>query len=273
MKIEKVTPIIGAEISDICLNNLSGKDCDDIYEALIENKVIFFRDQNLTPEAHIAFAHSFGEPEPPHPIYPSVEGYEQIVLLKSGVGSKPDTNDWHKDLTFKANPPFTSILHAIEVPDVGGDTLWSNTNAAYEALPKAWQDYLADMEAIHDIGTFRNDLYRKGGIENVNHGLKNAGSAVHKIIDIHPVSGLKYLNINQSFTRHIMGEIQGESDRILQYLYQHMAKPEFQVRLRWRNNTIAMWDNRITHHYAVCDYLPKVRHMQRITVTHDKREP
>ena len=273
MKIEQVTPVIGAELSGIDLNHLSSNELDDIYGALIEHKVIFFRDQNLTPEAHLAFAKSFGEPEAPHPIYPSIEGYENIVLLKSGAGSKPDTNDWHKDMTFKANPPFTSILHAIQVPDVGGDTMWSNTNAAYTALPLMWQNYLTDMEAIHDIGTFRNDLYFKGGIEAVNDGLKNTGSAVHKIVDTHPVSGLKYLNVNQSFTRHIIGEIQGESDRILQYLYQHMAKPEFQVRLRWRNNTVAMWDNRITHHYAICDYLPKVRHMQRVTVLRDKREP
>ena len=273
MKIEQVTPVIGAELSGIDLNHLSSNELDDIYGALIEHKVIFFRDQNLTPEAHLTFAKSFGEPEAPHPIYPSIEGYENIVLLKSGAGSKPDTNDWHKDMTFKASPPFTSILHAIQVPDVGGDTMWSNTNAAYTALPLMWQNYLADMEAIHDIGTFRNDLYFKGGIEAVNHGLKSTGSAVHKIVDTHPVSGLKYLNVNQSFTRHIIGEIQGESDRILQYLYQHMAKPEFQVRLRWRNNTVAMWDNRITHHYAICDYLPKVRHMQRVTVLHDKREP
>jgi taurine dioxygenase len=272
MKIERSTPAIGAEISDICLNNLSQQDYDDIYAALIEHKVIFFRDQDITPAAHLAFAQNFGEPEPPHPIYPHVEGHEHIVLLKSGAGSKPDTNDWHKDLTFKANPPFTSILHAVEVPDVGGDTLWSSTHAAYEALPEMWKQHLEGMEAIHDIGTFRNDFYNKGGIEAVNNGLKSTGSAVHKVVDVHPVSGLKYLNVNQSFTRHIMGEIQGESDRILQYLYQHMARPEFQVRLRWRKNTVAMWDNRITHHYASCDYLPKVRHMQRITVLNDKRE-
>ena len=110
MKIEQVTPAIGAEISDICLNNLTPKDCDEIYEALIVHKVIFFRDQNLTPDGHLTFAKSFGEPEPPHPVYPSIEGYENIVLLKSGAGSKPDTNDWHKDLTFKPNPPFTSIF-------------------------------------------------------------------------------------------------------------------------------------------------------------------
>ena len=272
LKIEKITGAIGAEISGISLNrNLTSDVCDEIYDALINHQVIFFRDQDLSPEAHLQLAKSFGEPEPPHPVYPHVEDFENIVLLKSGGGDVPDTNDWHKDMTFKANPPFTSILHAVNVPAVGGDTLWSSTSAAYDNLPDAWKTHLEGLEAMHDIGTFRNDFYKKGGIEAVNNALKDTGSAVHKIIDTHPVSGLKYLNVNQSFTRNIVGMIQGESDRILHYLYQHMAKPEFQVRFRWRNNSIAIWDNRITHHYAVCDYLPNIRHMQRITVLNDKR--
>jgi taurine dioxygenase len=272
LKIEKITGAIGAEISGISLNrNLTSDVCDEIYDALINHQVIFFRDQDLSPEAHLQLAKSFGEPEPPHPVYPHIEGYENIVLLKSGGGDVPDTNDWHKDMTFKANPPFTSILHAVNVPTVGGDTLWSSTSAAYDNLPDAWKTHLEGLEAMHDIGTFRNDFYKKGGIEAVNNALKDTGSAVHKIIDTHPVSGLKYLNVNQSFTRNIVGMIQGESDRILHYLYQHMAKPEFQVRFRWRNNSIAIWDNRITHHYAICDYLPNIRHMQRITVLDDKR--
>ena len=272
LKIEKITGAIGAEISGIALSrDLTSDVCDEIYDALINHQVIFFRDQDLSPEAHLQLAKSFGEPEPPHPVYPHIEGYENIVLLKSGGGDVPDTNDWHKDMTFKANPPFTSILHAVNVPTVGGDTLWSSTSAAYDNLPDAWKTHLEGLEAMHDIGTFRNDFYKKGGIEAVNNALKDTGSAVHKIIDTHPVSGLKYLNVNQSFTRNIVGMIQGESDRILHYLYQHMAKPEFQVRFRWRNNSIAIWDNRITHHYAICDYLPNIRHMQRITVLDDKR--
>ena len=272
LKIEKITTTIGAEISGISLNrDLTSAVCNEIYDALIDNQVIFFRDQNITPEVHLQLAKSFGEPEPPHPVYPHVEGYENIVLLKSGGGNVPDTNDWHKDMTFKANPPFTSILHAVDVPAVGGDTLWASTGTAYDNLPGAWKMHLEGMEAMHDIGTFRNDFYKKGGIEAVNNALKDTGSAVHKIIDTHPVSGLKYINVNQSFTRNIVGMIQGESDRILHYLYQHMAKPEFQVRFRWRNNSIAIWDNRITHHYAICDYLPNIRHMQRITVLNDKR--
>ena len=272
MKIEAVTPAIGAEISGVSLNqDLNDDICDQIYKALIKYQVVFFRDQDLSPKSHLKLAKSFGEPEPPHPVYPHVDGYENIVLLKNDEDIIPDTNDWHKDLTFKANPPFASILHGIKIPDVGGDTLWASMSAAYDNLPDGWKQHLENLEAINDMGTFRNDFYRDGGIDSVNNALKNVGSAVHKVIETHPVSGLRYLNVNQSFTRNIVNESQGESDHILQFLYQHMNKPEFQVRFRWRNNSVAIWDNRITQHYAVVDYLPNIRHMQRITVLNDKR--
>ena len=272
MKIEAITPVIGAEISGVSLNkDLNDGICDQIYKALIKYQVVFFRDQDLSPESHLKLAKSFGEPEPPHPVYPHVDGYENIVLLKNDEDIIPDTNDWHKDLTFKANPPFASILHGIKIPDVGGDTLWASMSAAYDNLSDGWKQHLENLEAINDMGTFRNDFYRDGGIDSVNNALKNVGSAVHKVIETHPVSGLKYLNVNQSFTRNIVNESQGQSDHILQFLYQHINKPEFQVRFRWRNNSIAIWDNRITQHYAVVDYLPNIRHMQRVTVLNDKR--
>ena len=272
MKIEAITPVIGAEISGVSLNkDLNDGICDQIYKALIKYQVVFFRDQDLSPENHLKLAKSFGEPEPPHPIYPHVDGYENIVLLKNAEDNIPNTTDWHKDLTFKPNPPFASILHGIKIPDVGGDTLWASMSAAYDNLPDGWKQHLEDLEAINDMGTFRNDFYRDGGIDSVNNALKNVGSAVHKVIETHPVSGLKYLNVNQSFTRNIVNESQGQSDHILQFLYQHIAKPEFQIRFRWRNNSVAIWDNRITQHYAVVDYLPNIRHMQRVTVLNDKR--
>ncbi len=272
MKIEAVTPTIGAEISGVSLNkDLNDDICDQIYKALIKYQVVFFRDQDLSPESHLKLAKSFGEPEPPHPVYPHVDGYENIVLLKNDEDSIPDTNDWHKDLTFKSNPPFASILHAIKIPDVGGDTLWASMSAAYDNLPDGWKQHLENLEAINDMGTFRNDFYRDGGIDSVNNALKNVGSAVHKVIETHPVSGLRYLNVNQSFTRNIVNESQGKSDHILQFLYQHINKPEFQIRFRWRNNSVAIWDNRITQHYAVVDYLPNIRHMQRVTVLNDRR--
>ena len=273
LQINKLTPNIGAEI--ICKNvfeNLSSKICDEIYKYLIEYKVIFFRDQNISPTQHINFAKSFGDIDPGHPVYPHVEGFQSIVLLKNDANSKPDTNDWHKDFTFKSNPPFASILHGVSVPKVGGDTLWASMSAAYEGLPEGWKEDLDGLEAIHDMGTFRNDFYREGGVDSVNSALKKVGSAVHKVIETHPISGLKYLNVNQSFTRNIVNDSQGKSDPILQFLFQHITKPEFQVRFHWQNNSIAIWDNRITQHYAVCDYLPQSRHMQRVTVINDKRD-
>ena len=234
--------------------------------------MFFFRDQNISPETHLKLAESLGEIDPGHPVYPHIKGYQSIVLLKNDANNRPDTNDWHKDLTFKKSPPFASILHGVKVPKVGGDTLWASMSAAYDQLPNGWKDHLEELEAIHDMGTFRNDFYKEGGIDSVNNALKNVGSAVHKVIETHPISGLKYLNVNQSFTRNIVNESQGPSDHILQFLFQHISKPEFQVRFHWEDNSVAIWDNRITQHYAVFDYLPEFRHMQRVTVVNDKRD-
>ena len=273
LKVIQLTPSIGATISEISLNkDLNSETIELIYSALIKHQVIFFRGQDISPENHLKLAESLGEIDPGHPVYPHVEGYQSIVLLKNDVNNRPDTNDWHKDLTFKSNPPFASILHGVKVPKVGGDTLWASMSAAYDALPNGWKEQLEGLEAIHDMGTFRNDFYKEGGIDSVNSALKKVGSAVHKIIETHPISGLKYLNVNQSFTRNIINESQGPSDHILQFLYQHISKPEFKVRFHWEDDSIAIWDNRITQHYAVCDYLPELRHMQRVTVINDKRD-
>ena len=272
-KVEAITPEIGANISGLSLNeDLSGENIENIYDALIKHQVIFFREQNLTPESHLELAKSFGEVDQGHPIYPHVKGFQSIVLLKNDPKNIPDTSDWHKDLTFNSNPPFASILHGVNVPKIGGDTIWASMSAAYDNLSGGWKDDLEGLEAIHDMGTFRNDYYIKGGVDSVNNALKKVDSSVHKVIETHPISGLKYLNVNQSFTRNILNESQGASDHILQFLFKHMAKPEFQVRFHWEKNSVAIWDNRITQHYAICDYLPNLRHMHRITVINDKRE-
>ena len=273
LKVTPLTPSIGAIISKVSLNkDLNSGTIEQIYSALIKHQVVFFRDQNISPETHLKLAESLGEIDPGHPVYPHVEGYQSIVLLKNDANNRPDTNDWHKDLTFKESPPFASILHGVKVPKVGGDTLWASMSAAYDQLPNGWKDHLEELEAIHDMGTFRNDFYKEGGIDSVNNALKNVGSAVHKVIGTHPISGLKYLNVNQSFTRNIVNESQGPSDHMLQFLFQHISKPEFQVRFHWEDNSVAIWDNRITQHYAVFDYLPEFRHMQRVTVVNDKRD-
>jgi len=271
-KVEAITPVIGASISGISLNqDLKSDTVEKIYNALIKYQVIFFREQDLTPESHLQLAKRFGDIDPGHPVYPHVEGFQSIVLLKNDESSRPDTNDWHKDLTFKSNPPFASILHGVSVPKIGGDTLWASMSAVYDSLTDGWKEDLEGLEAIHDMGTFRNDFYKEGGINSVNSALKKVGSAVHKVIETHPISGKKYLNVNQSFTRNILNVSQGASDHILKFLFQLLARPEFQVRFHWQNDSVAIWDNRITQHYAVNDYLPNSRHMQRVTIINDKR--
>jgi len=271
-KVEAITPVIGAGISGISLNkDLKSDTVEKIYNALIKYQVIFFREQDLTPESHLKLAKRFGDIDPGHPVYPHVEGFQSIVLLKNDESIRPDTNDWHKDLTFKSNPPFASILHGVNVPKIGGDTLWASMSAVYDSLTDGWKEDLEGLEAIHDMGTFRNDFYKEGGINSVNSALKKVGSAVHKVIEKHPISGKKYLNVNQSFTRNILNVSQGASDHILKFLFQLLARPEFQVRFHWQNDSVAIWDNRITQHYAVNDYLPNSRHMQRVTIINDKR--
>ena len=268
-----VAAALGAEVEGIDLGTpMNGTEVDTLHEGLTEHKVLFFRDQRLEPKALLELGLSLGDVDPGHPVYPHASGFPSVVELISDGDNPPDTDDWHKDLTFKPEPPFASILLAVSVPPVGGDTLWTNMSAVYEGLSAGWKADIDQLFAVHDMGTFRNDYYRDGGIAAVDRALSEVGSAVHKVVDIHPVSGLKYLNVNQAFTRHILDMNQGESDEMLQYLFQQVKRPEVQVRLRWHDNTVAIWDNRITQHYAICDYLPQRRHMQRVTVTHDRRE-
>ena len=274
MEFLAVTGVLGAEVLGVDLREpLSDANSELLYQGLTQYQVLFFRNQSLTPQSHLALAGAFGEIEPGHPVYPHVEGFQSIVELIADADNPPDTEDWHKDLTFRATPPFASILRAVSVPSIGGDTLWASMSAVYEGLSGGWKSDLAPLFAVHDMGTFRNDYYRQGGVSEVNRALSEVGSAVHPVVDIHPVSGLKYLNVNQSFTRQILNMTQGPSDEMLQYLFQQVRKPEFQVRLRWQDDTVAIWDNRVTQHYAVCDYLPHRRHMQRVTITRDERAP
>ena len=273
MEFYPVAAALGAEVQGIDLGGpITDPEVDALHEGLTEHKVLFFRDQRLDPKALLELGVCLGDVDPGHPVYPHAPGFPSVVELVSDGDHPPDTDDWHKDLTFKPEPPFASLLCAVSVPLVGGDTLWANMSAVYDDLSAGWKSDIEQLFAVHDMGTFRNDYYRTGGISAVNQALSEVGSAVHKLVETHPISDLKYLNVNQAFTRHILDLNQGQSDEILQYLFQQVKRPEFQVRLRWRDNTIAIWDNRITQHYAVCDYLPQSRHMQRVTVTRDRRE-
>ncbi|MDB2432800.1 TauD/TfdA family dioxygenase [Luminiphilus sp.] len=271
MNIELLTPALGAEI-DIDLGNITRQDAQAVYDALMAHQVVFFRNQTMTPEQHITLAGHFGEIDVPHPIYQNHPAIPAITVLENDADHPPDTNDWHKDLTFRESPPFMSILYAKKVPETGGDTLWANMALAYDRLTPHLRTMLETLEAVHDIGCFRNDyLGPESNIQDMNEGVQANGAWVHPVVDTHPVTGAKYINVNRSFTQHIVGMLKAESDRLLQYLYSHVDQPEHQVRFRWRDHSVAIWDNRVTQHYALADYLPGYRCMNRVTVTSDRR--
>lgn len=272
----QITPTIGAEIFNFDLSNkLTQDQLNQIYKDLIDYNVIFFRNQNLSPQNHITLARSFGEIEQPHPIYPNVEGFPEIVLLKNDSKNPPDTDIWHTDVTFRSDPAFASILYSKVIPPTGGDTLWCSLTAVYESLPDDMKKYLESLRAIHDMGDFRNNFINDDNIESaekLNEGHKKFGSAIHPVIKTHPISNKKILYINPGFTSQIIGMNMTDSNNLLSYLFNFMNKPEFQMRFKWSANTIAIWDNRCTMHYAIGDYIPHHREMNRITVLSDKRD-
>lgn len=273
MKIDPVTPTIGAEIGGVDLSSTCNADVNDqIYAALKEHLVLFFRDQNFSPEKQLEFAKSFGEIAKPHPVYPHVPGFKQVVLLENDGKRPPDTDDWHTDLTFQPVPPFLSVLYAKQVPETGGDTLWANMYAAFETLPIELQKLTSRLSAVHDMGAFRNSFVDDtGDTSALNKAVAEIGSAIHPIAPTHPVTGRRLLFVNRSFTQHIVGMLKAESDRLLEYLFAHIETASLQVRFRWRNKSVAIWDNRCTQHYAVADYLPAYRCMHRVIVDTDRR--
>lgn len=271
MNTERLAPALGAEL-DVSLKDITPHSAQAIYDALIDHQVLFFRDQQLTPEQHVTLGEYFGEIDMPHPVYQNHAHNAAITVLENDATRPPDTNDWHKDLTFRESPPFMSILYAKKVPETGGDTLWANMVLAYDRLAPHLQAMIDELEAVHDIGCFRNDyLGAAHDIQAMNEGVHTNGAWVHPVVGRHPVTGAKYINVNRSFTQHIVGMLKAESDRLLDYIYRHLDQPEHQVRFRWRDNSVAMWDNRVTQHYALADYLPNYRCMNRVTVVSDRR--
>ena len=276
MKYNKITPTIGATIEEIDLNkDLNKAIYDKIYKILIENLVIIFKKTNITHDSHIKFSKQFGELDEPHHVYPHVKNYKRIVLLENDINNPPDTNSWHTDLTFKIKQPFASVLVAKEVPSVGGDTLWSSCYAAYDRLPNDMKKYLEKIKVIHDFGDFRNSLSNnvsnEEAIELLNLNVHKFGHNIRPIIGIHPITKKKFLNFNESFSSYIIGLTINESNSLKTFLSNHMNKPEDQMRWKWSKGDMVMWDNRVTMHYAVSDYMPHYRCMNRITVVNDIR--
>ncbi len=274
--LNKLSPELGVEISGIDLSKDFNEEIQNkIYDDLIHYKVLFFRQQNITPQFHVEFAKSFGSIEEPHPVYPHVDGFPEIVLLENDKDNPPDTDEWHTDVTFKNDPPFASVLYSKTIPEVGGDTLWSSLSKIYDALPNELKVQIEKLRAIHDMGSFRNNYINDDNKESsvkLNKGFEEFGNSVHPVVKVHPISNEKFLYINPSFTSQIVGMTTTDSNNLLSYLFNFMNKPEFQIRFKWTPNTLVIWDNRCTMHYAIGDYMPEKRVMHRVTVLNDRRD-
>lgn len=269
--VSPLTPLIGAEISGIDL----AKPLDDatlaaLRTALLDWKVIFFRDQDITTEQHLAFARRFGELEV-HPFAPHKEGHPEVLAITHDRDRPGRENKWHSDVTWRECPSLGSVLRAVEVPEVGGDTLFADMYAAYDGLTDEVKERIDGAVAIHDFAHFRGAMRARGKSEAEIEAMNRQYPMVeHPVVRTHPETGRKGLYVNIAFTQHIVGMEKAESDALLKHLYAQAAIPEYQCRFRWKKNSIAFWDNRSSQHYAVSDYWPALRRMERVTIIGDR---
>lgn len=268
LSVTEVTPGFGAVVDDVKLR----ADLDDdtvaaLRRALLDHKVIFLRDQSLDPAGMTALATRFGEPTPAHPVEPSVEGHPEVLSLDSDEGARADV--WHSDLTFQESPPLGAMLHAEVVPDVGGDTIWVDMAAAYDALSPTMRTILEGLTATHSPT-------KAGGYfaaREVGDGTKATSTASqtahHPVVRVHPETGQRALFVNPLFTDRIDGLRRSESNAILDLVQSIATRPEAMLRWRWTAGDLAFWDNRCTMHYALRDFGTKPRRMIRVALEGD----
>jgi len=270
IEVAPVAGALGAEILGVDLSRpLDDASFADILQAFHDHSVIFFRDQEITPEQHITFARRFG-PINVNRFFTPVPGHPEIAEVRKEPDQKKNIGEtWHTDHSYDEIPALGSMLVAREVPDHGGDTMFASMYAAYEALSEGMKRTLEPLRAIHSsrhifghaAGYHGTDL--KGRLHKPEDATQDA---VHPVVIRHPDTGRKALYVNSNFTTGIEGWTREESEALLGFLYRHGARPEFTCRFRWRNGSIALWDNRSTWHCAVNDYHGQRRLMHRITI-------
>ncbi|KAG2016268.1 alpha-ketoglutarate-dependent taurine dioxygenase [Coprinopsis cinerea AmutBmut pab1-1] len=273
-KVKHLSPYIGTELSGIQLSQLTKEGLDELGLFVAQRKLVIFREQDfqdLPPEKQVAIAAHFGVPHL-HATLPNIEGHPAYVNLLRQPG-KRNINDyfidtflsyafWHSDVSYEPQPPSTTFFWPLDQPTVGGDTLFLSTTEAYNRLSPEFQKRLVGLKALHSGVAQVEESRRSGGAVR-----KEPVEAVHPVIRVHPVTGEKSIFVNPAFTRHIVGLKKEESDALLKFLYDHIAKgADFQVRARHEPGSVIIWDNRVTNHSAVPDYGKDVRrHNLRLT--------
>ena len=277
IQVKPLTTALGAEIAGVDLSErLDNETMDEIHRAFLEYLVIFFHDQHITPDRHKEFSRHFG-PLNIHPFIEAMPDHPEILeVLKEPEDEMNFGGLWHMDLTFMEKPPLGSILYAREVPESGGDTLWTNLHLAYDALSDGMKDMLDGLVAIHSAvkvyGPKNETDFRDTKTSMKFDQTEDALEIVeHPLVRTHPETGRKSLFLGgASYLRRLKDMTEEESRPLIQYLSDHAAGPEFTCRFRWRNNSIAFWDNRCTQHFALNDYHGQRRRMHRTTIDGDR---
>ncbi len=271
LEVRPLTTHAGAEIFGVNLaQDYERQVYDDILATMYRYGVVFFREQELTHAEYLSFASKLGEPRI-NPLTPHVAGFPAIAKLIKEPWHETSTGDmWHADHTFLPSP-MNTLLRAIEVPAYGGDTLWANTRVAYEQLPDTLKEQIAQLRALHSHSFLIKDMAYANKHQQEHGVAKPSDMAAastemhyHPVVRQHPDTGAEVLFVNPGYTVKFEGWTRKRSEPLLNTLYEHCLKPEFQCRFRWRPGSIAMWDNSQTWHFAVNDYAGQRREMHRI---------
>jgi taurine dioxygenase len=264
LKPRQVSPHLGAEIEDIDITRpLTNRQVEELRTALGEFGVLFFRDQRFDHDSQKRFGRYFGELDI-HPNTPGPAGHPEILPIHADARSKVIAGErWHSDVSCHQEPPLGSILHLHTIPPVGGDTLFASNYAAYEALSPKLKAYLEGLTALH---SGERNYRRRNALNGIDDRGRVFPQAIHPVVVKHPISGRKALYVNRLFTYRLNEVGEEESEAILDFLYRHIEKPDWQIRFQWQAHSVAFWDNRAVQHLAIWDYFPHVRSGSRVTI-------
>jgi taurine dioxygenase len=259
---------VGAELRGVELGpDLADEVVAEIRQALLDYKVVFFRDQtSLSADGHVAFARRFGDLEV-HPFLAANQEHPELVRFEKSPEIGGYENGWHSDVSWRAEPSMGAILRAVEVPPSGGDTLFCDMYAAYEGLDDDTREEIDGLVAVHDYSQVFGAVIppdKKAEMRAAHPPVE------HPVVRTHPETGRKLLYVNRFFAHHIVGLDPDESDRLIDRLSRRAEVVEYQCRFRWADHSVAFWDNRAVQHYAASDYWPARRVMERASIMGDR---
>ena len=272
IQVEKAAAYFAAEVSGIDFTQPLGAEAfGEIEQALCEHEILIFRDAEMATEDQIRFGKMFGDLSV-HPFSPNSDETPELIVFDNNEDNPPfGTDIWHSDETFRECPPMATCLRALEVPKVGGDTLFASMTAAYEGLSDRMKNFIDGLEAVHDFKPFKqlfgNDVESRKNLQQYE---LMYPPMRHPVVRVHPVTGKKSLFVNPQFTIQVVGMGEFESRSLLTDLFDLAKVPEYQYRHHWHANTLVIWDNRSLQHYAVHDYWPERRSMERVTIAGDR---